>query len=183
MAKYGSDKELPPTSSPWEVYQYSDQMLKHMPIDALKTMQKTLLFSKKAVYFASENYERRNHNSKDLTYIGLNAAQQTLKKQLHAKDLNIDDRISLFKEQLKNEFVYRIPLRYFSDIGKISFPTKIDDYRINIFLETNMDKLFESRKVLAANTAIPDVDAEILFTRAPFVQYEQILLDKNLNSI
>ena len=42
-----------------------------------------------------------------------------------------------------------------------------------------MDKLFESRNVLAANTAIPDVDAEILFTRAPFVQYEQILPDKN----
>ena len=42
-----------------------------------------------------------------------------------------------------------------------------------------MDKVSKSRKVLAANTAIPDVDAEILFTRAPFVQYEQILLDKN----
>ena len=42
-----------------------------------------------------------------------------------------------------------------------------------------MDKVSKSRKVLAANTAIPDVDAEILFIRAPFVQYEQILLDKN----
>ena len=42
-----------------------------------------------------------------------------------------------------------------------------------------MDKLFESRKVLAANTAIPDVHAEILFTRAPFVRYEQILVDEN----
>ena len=42
-----------------------------------------------------------------------------------------------------------------------------------------MDKVSKSRKVLAANTAIPDVDAEILFTSAPFVQYEQILLDKN----
>ena len=42
-----------------------------------------------------------------------------------------------------------------------------------------MDKLFESRKVLAANTAMPDVYAEILFIRAPFVQYEQILLDIN----
>ena len=42
-----------------------------------------------------------------------------------------------------------------------------------------MDKLFESRKVVAANAAIPKVDAEIIFTRAPFVQYEQILLDKN----
>ena len=67
------------------------------------------------MYFPSENYERRNHNSKDLTYTGLNTAQHTLKKQLHAKDLNIDDKISLFKEQLKNEFVYRIPLRYFKN--------------------------------------------------------------------
>ena len=43
-----------------------------------------------------------------------------------------------------------------------------------------MDKLFKSRNVLVANAAIPEVDAEIIFTRAPFVQYEQILLDKNL---
>ena len=43
-----------------------------------------------------------------------------------------------------------------------------------------MDKLFESRKVLASTTTtIPEADAEILFTRAPFIQYEQILLDKN----
>ena len=74
--------------------------------------------------------------------------------------------------------MYRIPLRYFSDIGKVNFPTTID-YRIKMLLETNMDKLFESRKVLAANAAIPEVDAEIIFTRAPFIQCEQILLGKN----
>ena len=54
---------------------------------------------------------------------------------------------------LKNVYVYRIPLRYFSDVGKINFPTKID-YRIKLFLETNMEKLFESRKPLAANATI-----------------------------
>ena len=79
---------------------------------------------------------------------------------------------------LKNEHVYRIPLRYFSDIGKINFPTKID-YRIKLFLETDMDKLFQSKKVLASGAAIPEADAEIIFTRAPFIQYEQILLDEN----
>ena len=41
ITKYGSDKELPPTFSPWEVYQYSGQLLKHMPTNALKTIQKT----------------------------------------------------------------------------------------------------------------------------------------------
>ena len=74
--------------------------------------------------------------------------------------------------------MYRIPLRYFSDIGKINFPTKID-YRVKLFLETDMDKLFEPKKVLALTESIPEADAEIIFTRAPFIQYEQILLDKN----
>ena len=178
ITKYGSDKELPPTFSPWEVYQDSDQLLKHLPRDALKTLQKTLLFSKKIVYFASKSYDRRNYNSKDLTYTGLTTAETTAKKKNHAKVLNIDETISLFHSQLENEFVYRIPLRYFSDIGKINFPTKID-YRIKLFLETNMGQLFESRKVRASTATIDEADAEIIFTRAPFIQYEQILLDKN----
>ena len=178
ITKYGSDKELPPTFSPWEVYQYSDQMLKHLPKDSLKTIQKTHLYSKQLIYFAITLYDKRNHNSTNVVLTGLTAEKQTERKQKHAKDLNIDERIELFKNQLKNEFVYRIPLRYFSDTGKINFPTKID-YQIKMFLETNMEKLFESRKVLASGAAIPEVDAEILFTRAPFVQYEQILLDKN----
>ena len=38
ITKYGSNKELPPTFSPWEVYQYSDQMLKHLPADDLKSI-------------------------------------------------------------------------------------------------------------------------------------------------
>ena len=118
------------------------------------------------MYFADVLYERRNHNSSCVTLTGLNPAEQTTARKVHAKNLNIDDRISLFQEQLKNKYVYRIPLRYFSDIGKINFPTKID-YRIKLFLETNMERLFESRKALANNAKIPAVDAEIIFTRAP----------------
>ena len=34
ITKYGSDRKLPPTFSPWEIYQYSDQMLKHLPKDS-----------------------------------------------------------------------------------------------------------------------------------------------------
>ena len=64
------------------------------------------------------------------------------------------------------------------DIGKINFPTKID-YRIKLFLETNMNKLFESRKLLGVSATIPSADTKIIFTKAPLIQYEQILLDKN----
>ena len=42
-----------------------------------------------------------------------------------------------------------------------------------------MKRLFESRKVLAAGTAIPTPDAKMIFIKAPFIQYQQILLNKN----
>ena len=178
IAKYGSNKELPPTFSPWEIYQYSDQILKHMSTNALKTIQKTHLFSRKPVYLAGTSYERRNLNAAGIDFTGASVADKLAARKNHAKDLNIDERISLFQKQLKNEFVYRIPLRYFSDIGKINFPIKID-CRIKLFLETNMERLFESRKPLADNAKIPAVDAEIIFTKPPFIQYEQILIDTN----
>ena len=176
ITKYGSHKDLPPTFTPWEVYQYSGAMLKYLPKDSLKTMQKHLLYSKEKVYYASTGYDRRNFNVSVPTGT---AALTTAKKASHAKDINIDKRIELFGDQLQSEFIYRVRLSYFSDIRKINFPTKID-YRIKLFLETNMNKLFESKEVLASTVKMPpNADAEILFTRAPFVQYEQILLDKN----
>ena len=49
ITRYGSDKELPPTFTPWEIYQYSDAMLKHLPKDSLKAIQKYLLYSKQPV--------------------------------------------------------------------------------------------------------------------------------------
>ena len=38
ITKYGSNKELPPTFTPWEICQCSDAMLKHLPKDSLKTI-------------------------------------------------------------------------------------------------------------------------------------------------
>ena len=46
MTKYGSDKELIPTFSPYEIYQYPDAMLKHLPKNAFKKIEKTMLYSK-----------------------------------------------------------------------------------------------------------------------------------------
>ena len=66
-------------------------------------------------------------------------------------------------------------MRYFTDIGKINFPLKID-FKIRCHLETDMKKLFDSKKKV---NAIGAPDAKIIFTKALFVQYEQFLLDKN----
>lgn len=40
ITRYRNDKQLIPTSSPYEIYQYSDAMLKHLPGDALKQFKK-----------------------------------------------------------------------------------------------------------------------------------------------
>ena len=53
------------------------------------------------------------------------------------------------------------------------------DFRIKFHLEKNMKRLIESKKVLAANSALPSPDAKIIFRKTPFIQYEQLLLDKN----
>ena len=43
-----------------------------------------------------------------------------------------------------------------------------------------MEKLFESKKLYNPTDTIPRTpDAKIIFTKAPFIQYEQILLDKS----
>ena len=55
-----------------------------------------------------------------------NSRQIATTKKNHAKDLNIDERITKFQVTLKNEHVYRIPFRYFTNVGKINFPAKID---------------------------------------------------------
>ena len=127
-----------------------------------------MLFNKIGVYYNSKAIARKIHNGPGITTTGLNAGQIATLKANFAKDLNIDERIAKFKDQLENECVYRIPLRYFTHLGKINFPVKTKRY-----LETEMKKLFESRKVLAAGTAIPAPNAKTIFTKAPLVQYEQ----------
>ena len=76
---------------------------------------------------------------------GLTATQIITAKTNNAKDLNIRDRISKFQSQLKDEYVYRIPLKCFLETGKINSVVKID-FRIKCHLATEIKKLFESKK-------------------------------------
>ena len=47
ITKYGTNKQLIPTSTPREIYQYSDSMLKHLPEKSLKKIRKHFLYSRK----------------------------------------------------------------------------------------------------------------------------------------
>ena len=170
ITKYGSEKELIPTFSPYEIYQYSDSIMKHLPKDSLKKLEKIMLYSNTLVYLNKTSIDRRVHNG--------SSSKTNADKTNDAKVLNTDDRIDKFQDQLKDEYAYRIPLRCFTDLGKIKFLVKID-FRIKCHPETEMKRLFESRNVLVSTATTPAADAKIIFIKAPFIQYEQILLDKN----
>ena len=81
-------------------------MSKHLPDDASKTIEKTVLYSRKAVYYNDVNIERRIHNGDRITTKGINTTQIANTKRIYAKDLNIDEKKKKFKEQLKIEHVY-----------------------------------------------------------------------------
>ena len=73
-------------------------------------IQNDLLFSKKAVIYPA-NSDRRTYNNDDPT---------------KRTDDSIKDREDKFVVQIDSKYLYRIPLKYFCDLGKINFPTKID---------------------------------------------------------
>ena len=53
---------MPPTFSPYEIYQYLDSMLRHLPSDSLKTIVSTFLDDKQPVYYSDAGIDKRNHN-------------------------------------------------------------------------------------------------------------------------
>ena len=96
-----------------------------------------MLYCKKPVYFNKTTIDRRINNG--------SGRGNTTSKANDAKDLSIDERISKFGNQLKNEFVCRISLSYFMDLGKTNFLLKID-LRIKCYLETDMKNICLTNK-------------------------------------
>ena len=53
------------------------------------------------------------------------------------------------------------------------------DFRIKCHLEKEMKRVFDSKEVPTIYSALPSPDAKTIFTKAPFLPYQQLLLDKN----
>ena len=137
ITKYGTNKELTATTTLQEIYQYSDGMLQHLPAKSLKVIENDLLYSKEKVVIPY-NLDRRFHGM-------VKDANNRVIHNVVRSDGNFRDREAKFRNQLKDEHVYRILLKYICDIGKINFPTKIE-MKIRLTLETDMKKQFESDK-------------------------------------
>ena len=101
VTRYDNDKQLVPTFSLYETYQYSESMMKHLTKDSPQKLEKTVLSSEKPIYFNKTTIDRRINKESG----GGNATS----KANDAKELNIDERIKQFGNQLKINFSIGYP--------------------------------------------------------------------------
>ena len=113
-------------------------MWKHLPAKFVKVIENDLLYSKEEVVIPYGLDRRVSGTIVD--------GNNRIINNLTRSDRKFRDR-EKFRNQLKDKYVYRIPLKYICDIGKINFLTKID-MRIRLTLETDMKKLFERLKMV-----------------------------------
>ena len=164
IQKLGDDHPILPTINTVEIYKYSDQILKHLPKDSLKLIEKDLLFSKKKVKLPTGEDRR-----KKFIVAGGDADERT--------DDNLDERIQKFHDQLEDTYFYRIPLKYICELGFVNQPVKFNT-KWRIIFENDMSRLFESKAQLAAaDTAIPTPDPKIILDSAPYLLYHQFALE------
>ena len=153
IKRYGDDMPILPLTNAVDIYRYSDELLKHMPKDALKTIQSDLLYNKEKVAIYGNNNDRRAY----YTTTNATAGNRT--------DENLTDRIAKFQNQIKNEYVYRIPLKYLSDVGLVNQCFKFNTKYI-LTLRTDMQRLFQTNENRATNALLTSVDASIVFRLA-----------------
>ena len=157
VRRYPDDISILPTNNSVSVANYSNAQMKYLPAKSVKKLLKIMLYSNKPVALTNNNYRRLNNAP--------TAADRT--------DKNLTYRIKELANTLKARTVYRIPLLYFCDLGKVNFLVNTDT-RIKINLERNMNKLFESNAKVAS---IPDnPDAFIKIFARPYIAYQETSL-------
>ena len=93
IRRYPDDMLILPTNNSVSISNYSNAQMKHLPAQSVKKLAETMLYSNKAVYLDDDD-DRRSHNS-------ATTAERT--------DLNLNERIKLFKDYIFQKNVYRIP--------------------------------------------------------------------------
>ena len=157
IRRYPDDLNILPTNNSVSIANYSNSQRKYLPLKSVKKLLKTMFYTNKSVYLTSGNDRRPNNDN--------TTANRT--------NPNLTFRMKELANTLKAQTIYRIPLLYFCDLGKVNFSINTDT-RIKITLERNMNKLFESNAKVAS---IPDTpDAFINFFSRPYIAYQETTL-------
>ena len=153
IRRYPDDMNILPTNNSVSTDNYSNAQMKYLPAKSVKKLLKTMLYSNKPLYLTGDNARWPNNDD--------DAADRT--------DPNLTYRIKELKAHLFKKWVYKIPLLYLCNLGKVNFAVKTDT-KIAITLERNMDKLFESNKKLGAIPDNPDLLLMFLIGRTSLIK-------------
>ena len=154
------DVRILPINNTVDIYRYSAQMLKHLPKKSLDTIKETLLYSTTKVVLAG-NRDRRLNNTPT-------AADRT--------DASLTSRIIKFHDLLGKKIYYRIPLKFFTDLGLVNFSRRTET-KFLFTLESNFNKPFEINKQINPIPANPD--AKIILHDHLYILYQKNRLDDN----
>ena len=124
IKRYPDDISITPTNNTVSIAD-SAQMLKHMPAIALDTIKETLLYDKQKVSLPADT-DRRSHDSQ---------------VPASSSDKNLGSRITDFHGLLGQKKYFRVPLKFFTDLGLVNFAYNTDT-RFMFTLESNLNKLF-----------------------------------------
>ena len=127
IRRYPDDMNILPTNNSVNIANYSNAQMKYSPEKSVKNFLKNMLYSNKPGYLDADGTRRANSTDDDRT------------------DPNLTYGIANLKAHLFKKWVYKIPLLYLCDLGKVNFTEKTDT-TIILTLERNLNKLFESNK-------------------------------------
>ena len=130
-----------PLANKVDIYRYSNKLLKHVPKGALKKLQNDWLYSKYKFVIYGDNNDRCVYYTMTDTRAG------------NITDENLIDRKAKFQNQIKNKYVYRIPLRSLCDVGLVNQCFKFNTKYI-LTLEIHVQRLFETNEKQRTN-ALP----------------------------
>ena len=151
---------ITPTNNTVSIADYSAQILKDMPAKALDTIKEALLYDKTKISLSADK-NRRSHSS------------QTPRDRT---DQILGSRITEFHGTLGQKNYYRIPLKFFTDLGLVNFAHNTNT-KFTFTLESNLNELFESNKKVDDIPRNPD--AQIIYHDFPYIHYQQIVLKDN----
>ena len=129
--RYPDNIRILPTNNTVEIDQYAAQELNHLLKKSLDDIRETVLYEKKAVNL-NDNRDRR-----------LNMSTTPADRA----DTNLSERVTDFLGLIGRKIYYRIPVGFFTSLGLVSFPQKIDT-RFLLTLENNLNRLFETNAKL-----------------------------------
>ena len=157
VRRYPDDMNILPTNNSVSIANYSNAQMKYLPKKSVKKLLKTMLHCNKPVYLDRDDTRRPNNDAADA----------------NRSDPNLTYRIANLKSHLFKKWVYKIPLLYLCDLGRVNFAITTNT-KIVLTLERNMNELFESNKKVAAIPDNPDVFINV-YDR-PYISYQEINL-------